>query len=82
MDNYLDELLTPKDFELHFNEIFQVRNSFIVPTKEIRLDNVHYNPFDQFIGPTLICNVNLLELKNKIITGTIINNVYTILNFK
>jgi hypothetical protein len=82
MDNYLDELLTPKNFELHFDEIFQVRDSFIVPTKEIRIENIHYNPFDQFTGPTLISNVNLKELQNKIITGTLINNVYTILNFK
>lgn len=81
MDNYLDELLMPKNFELHFKEIFQVRNSFIVPSKEIRLDNVHYKPFDQFAG-CKISGVNLIELQNKIITGTVINNVYTILNFK
>ena len=80
--NILDELLTPINFELPFNEIFQVKFSFIVPIKEIRIDDVHYNPFDQFIDPTLICNVNLFELQNKIISGTIINNVYTILNFK
>ena len=78
----LDELLTPINFELHFNEIFQVKYSFIVPVKEIKLDNIHYKPFDQFAGSAKISNVNLLELQNKIITGTVINNVYTILNFK
>jgi hypothetical protein len=82
MDNYLDELLTPKNFELHFDEIFHLRNSFIVPIKEIRIEDIHYNPFDQFTGPILISNVNLIELQSKIITGTVINNVYTILNFK
>jgi hypothetical protein len=77
----LDELLTPINFELHFNEIFQVKFRYIIPIKEVRINNIHYNPHDQFTGPTLICNVNLLELQNKIITGTVINNVYTILNF-
>jgi hypothetical protein len=81
MDNYLDELLTPKNFELHFKEVFQVRSSFIIPTKEIRVDDGHYKPFDQFAG-CKISGVNLLELQNKIITGTVINNVYTIIGFK
>jgi hypothetical protein len=82
MYDYLDEILTPKYFELHFNEIFKVTKSFVIPIKEIRMDDVHYNPFDQFTGHIMISDVNLLELQNKIITGTVINNVYTILNFK
>lgn len=72
----------PKDFELHFNEIFQVKNLFIVPLKEIRLNNIHYNPFDQFAGTIRLLNISILQLRNKIITGTVINNVYTILGLK
>ena len=82
MDNFFDELLTPKYFELAFQELFQINKNFLVPIKEIRINGIHYNPFDQFTGPILISNVNLIELQCKIITGTVINNVYTILNFK
>lgn len=82
MNDYLDELLTPKNFELHFNEIFQVKFHYIIPIREIRIHNIHYHPHDQFTGPIMISNINLLKLQNKIITGTVINNVYTIKGFK
>ena len=81
MSDYLDELLTPKEFELHFSEIFQVNFQYIIPIKGVRINNVHYNPHDQFIG-VLICNKALIELQNNIIIGTVINDVYTITGFK
>ena len=43
---------------MHFNEVLQIRNSFIVPTKEIRVDDGRYKPFDQFAG-CKISGVNL-----------------------
>ncbi len=33
MDNFLDELLTPKYFELAFQELFQINKDFLVPKK-------------------------------------------------
>lgn len=82
MDNFLDELLTPKYFELAFQELFQINKDFLVPIKEIRLNGNHYNPFVFISSDIQLNGIILLELQNKIITGTVINNVYTILNFK
>ncbi len=82
MDNYLDELLTPKHFELAFQELFKINKDFLIPIKEIRLNGNHYNPFVFISSDIQLKGLNLLELQNKIITGTEINDVYTILNFK
>ena len=78
----LNELLASKNFELPFQELFQIKHKFINPIKEIRLNSNHYNPHDLFPITTKLNEFHIIDLQYKIIIGKVQNNVYTILDFK
>ena len=80
--NKLNELLTHKDFELPFQELFQIIHNFINPIKAIRLNNSHYNPHDLISYSTQLNGKNLIDLRNDILKGNLRNNGCSILNYK